>query len=208
MARILKWLTALTLLALLVLAAGALNGVSVQSKPALTLARLEVRPGWLALLRGRLEIATLVLRQVVDAILLSLQKKKRSAPAASGLQPEKTPDLKSDDPAAGPSAAPDWLLHRAVLNGVTWVSLKGAGTTVDAEMRLGADRLPDEASLKVVKGHLRGLRSSLQREEAGRWALRIEVGGGTVAGRLAMQHAPARAGRPDAGVAGSQLETA
>jgi len=62
MARILKWLTVLTLLALLVLAAGALglpvrldgievalwplpavalNGVSVQSKPALTLALLR-----------------------------------------------------------------------------------------------------------------------------------------------------------------------
>jgi len=112
-----------------------------------------------------------------------------TAPAASGLQPEKNPDLKPDDPAAGPAAAPDWLPHRAVLDGVTWVSLKGAGTTVNAEMRLGADRLPDEASLKVVKGHLKGLRSSLQREEAGRWALRIEVGGGTVAGRLAMQRA-------------------
>jgi uncharacterized protein involved in outer membrane biogenesis len=256
MARILKWLTALTLLALLVLAAGtlalqgwvgsddfrqrmereasgalglpvrldgievalwplpavALNGVSVQSKPALTLARLEVRPGWLAMLRGRLEIATLVLRQVVlpqqavDAILLSLQKKKRSDPAASGLQPEKTPDRKPDDPAVSPAAAPDWLPHRAVLNGVTWVSLKGAGTTVDAEMRLGADRLPDEASLKVVKGHLKGLRSSLQREEAGRWALRIEVGGGAVAGRLAMQHAPSAQGGRTLVLQG-QLET-
>lgn len=66
---------------------------------------------------------------------------------------------------AGDEAAVDrWLPRRALLQDVSWVSLKGSRTTVNAGMRLGAD--------------------SLRREEAGQWALRVEVGGGTVAGRL------------------------
>lgn len=174
------------------LPAVALNGVRVQTKPALTLARLELRPGWLALLRGRLEIATLVLRdavlpqQAIDVLLLSLQKRKQSAPAGPRLPAEKTPKPGGDADAA----VTDWLPRRALLQGVSWVSLKGASTTMDAELRLGGDGLLDDASLHVLKGNLQGLRGRLQREEAGQWALRIDVGGGTVAGRIGMQGAP------------------
>lgn len=176
------------------LPAVALDGVRVQTRPPLTLARLELRPGWLALLRGRLEIATLVLRdavlpqQAIDVLLLSLQKRKQSAPSGPGREAKK---------ASGPGpggdaevAVTDWLPRRALLQGVSWVSLKGASTTMDAELRLGGDGLLDDASLHVVKGNLEGLRGRLQREEAGQWALRIDVGGGTVAGRIGMQGAP------------------
>lgn len=174
------------------LPAVALNGVRVQTKPALTLARLELRPGWLALLRGRLEIATLVLReavlpqQAIDVLLLSLQKRKQSAPAGPRLPTEKTPKPGGD----AEVAVTDWLPRRALLQGVSWVSLKGASTTMDAELRLGGDGLLDDASLHVLKGNLQGLRGRLQREEAGQWTLRIDVGGGTVAGRIGMQGAP------------------
>ncbi len=176
------------------LPAVALNGVRVQTRPPLTLARLELRPGWLALLRGRLEIATLVLRdavlpqQAIDALLLSLQKRKQSAPGGAGLPAEKTP--KSQPGGEAGAAVTDWLPRRALLQGVSWINLKGAGTTADAELRLGGDGLLDDASLHVVKGNLQGLRGRLQREEAGQWALRIDVGGGTVAGRIGMQGAP------------------
>lgn len=185
-----------------------LSGISVQSKPALTLARLEVRPGWAVLLQGRLEIATLVLRQAVlpqkaiDAILLSLQKKKQSASVTPGLPPENASNGKP-----GEAAVTDWLPRRALLEEVSWISLKGARTTVDAEMRLGADSLPDEASLKVVQGNLKGLRGSLQREEAGRWALRIDVGGGKVEGRLNLSQVPAAPGGGGALALQGQLET-
>lgn len=76
------------------LPAVALAGIELQSRPPLTLARLELRPGWAALLQGRLEVTTLVLReavlpqQAIDEILLSLQKKKQSALALQGLQPK------------------------------------------------------------------------------------------------------------------------
>lgn len=190
------------------LPAVALNGVQVLSKPALTLVRVEVRPGWVGLLQGRLEIATLLLRQAVlpqqavDAILLSLQKKKQLAVAATGPQPGKTSSTSPGDDAA----VTDWLPRRAVLEGVSWISAKGVRTTVDAEMRLGVDSLPDEASLKVVQGNLKGLHGSLQREEAGAWALRIEVGGGTVAGRIGMRQLPSPRGG-QALVLQGQLET-
>jgi len=196
------------------LPAVALSGIEVQSRPPLTLARLELRPGWAALLQGRLEVATLVLReavlpqQAIDAMLLSLQKKKQSALASPGLQPKMASNLQpaSAAVAGGETAVNRWLPRRALLQDVSWVSLKGSRTTVDAGMRLGADSLPEEASLKVTLGHLRGLNGSLRREEAGQWALRVEVGGGTVAGRLGMQRAPSAQGG-QALVLQGQLET-
>lgn len=172
------------------LPAVALNGVRVQTKPPLTLARLELRPGWLALLRGRLEIATLVLRdavlpqQAIDALLLSLQKRKQSTSTGPGPEAKRAPDA---EPGDAEVAVTDWLPRRALLQGVSWTNLKGASTTMDAELRLGGDGLLDDASLHVVKGNLQGLHGRLQREQAGQWALRIEVGGGTVAGRIGMQ---------------------
>lgn len=193
------------------LPAVALSGIEVQSRPPLTLARLELRPGWAALLQGRLEVATLVLReavlpqQAIDAILLALQKRKQSAPALAGSLPKNASSLQPAS-GAGETAVDRWLPRRALLQDVSWVSLKGSRTTVDAGMRLGADSLPDEASLKVTQGHLRGLDGSLRREEAGQWALRVEVGGGTVAGRLGMQRPPSAQGG-QALVLQGQLET-
>jgi hypothetical protein len=173
------------------LPAVALDGIEVQSRPPLTLARLELRPGWLALLRGRLEIATLVLRdavlpqQAIDVVLLSFQKRKQTAPPAPGRKPASPQAMPGKD--AGTKAATDWMPRRALLRGVSWINLKGASTTLDAELRLGDDGLLDDASLQVVKGNLLGLRGKLQREEDGQWALRVDVGGGTVQGRIGMQ---------------------
>lgn len=168
-----------------------LEGIEVQSRPPLTLARLELRPVWLALLQGRLEIATLVLRdavlpqQAIDVVLLSLQKRKQPAPAASGPKPVSPPAPSGGT--AGATAVADWLPRRALLRGVSWVNLKGVSTTLDAELRLGVDGLLDDASLQVVKGNLQGLHGQLRREEDGQWALRVDVGGGTVQGRIGMQ---------------------
>ena len=74
------------------LPAVALDGLAIGSKPPLTLERVEARPLWAGLLRGRLEIATLVVRQAVvpeqgvAAISAALLRKSAaaSAPAGSG----------------------------------------------------------------------------------------------------------------------------
>lgn len=177
------------------LPAVALSGISVKSKPPITLERLEVRPQWQPLLTGRLAVATLLVRKAVlpqqgiDAVLLLLQKKKTPARAAAGAP---------SAPAA--QASMDWLPRRTVLDEVTWISAAGARTTVNAEAELGDDGLPDDVSLKLVKGNLQGLQASLKREEpkagaAGdEWALRVDVGGGKVEGKLGLKKVPAAAG--------------
>src|SRR6186713_239315 len=84
------------------LPAVALSGISVQSKPAITVERVEVRPQWRPLLQGRLVVSTLLVRRAVlpqqgiDGVLLLLQKKKPAAaaapaPAAASAQPQGAP---------------------------------------------------------------------------------------------------------------------
>jgi uncharacterized protein involved in outer membrane biogenesis len=192
------------------LPAVALGGLSVQSKPPVTLERVEVRPKWPALLRGRLEVATLVVRKAVlpqrgmDAILLALAKKKQTA----------SPAAPAPKPVAGEVEAEtdlSWLPRRTVLDDVTWVSESGAQTALDGEARLGDDGLPDSASLRLIRGNLQGLKAELKREPATagaasaasapvtpageQWALRIDVGGGKVEGKLGLQRIQAKNSR-------------
>lgn len=179
------------------LPAVALSGISVQSKPPITLGRVEVRPQWQPLLKGRLAVSTLLVRKAVlpqqgiDAVLLLLQKKKTPAQASAAAA--------SSAQAQEGQASMDWLPRRTVLDEVTWVSAAGARTTVNAEAQLGDDGLPDSVSLKLVKGNLEGLEASLKRDapQAGavgdEWALRVDVGGGKVEGRLGLKKVPAAA---------------
>jgi hypothetical protein len=173
------------------LPAVAVTGISVQSKPPITVERVEVRPQWQALLRGRLVVSTLLVRRAVlpqqgiDGVLLLLQKKKPAAPIPAAAQAQ-----------SAQTAQMDWLPRRTVLDEVTWISAAGARTTVQADARLGDDGLPDNVTLKLLKGNLQGLEASLKREEpkpapAGdEWALRIDVGGGKVEGTLGLKKVP------------------
>lgn len=177
------------------LPAVALSGISVQSKPPITVERVEVRPQWLPLLTGRLVVSTLLVRRAVlpqqgiDGVLLLLQKKKTAATAA--------PSPASAAAAQPQTAQLDWLPRHTVLDEVTWISAAGARTTVQADARFGDDGLPDNVALKLLKGNLQGLEASLKREEqkaaAGgdEWALRVDVGGGKVEGTLGLKKVPA-----------------
>jgi hypothetical protein len=176
------------------LPAVALSGISVQSKPPLTLERVEVRPEWRPLLLGRLEVATLLVRRAVlpqqgiDALLLLLQKKKQAAP----VKPGATASAANVSPEMNKL---DWLPRRTVLDDVTWVNTTGARTTVKGEASLGTDGLPENASLKLTEGNLQGLEATLERVEAqageasgaAQWDLLVKVGGGKVEGRLGLQ---------------------
>lgn len=164
------------------LPAVAVSDLRVQTQPPLTLGRLEARPVWAGLLGGRLEIATLVVRDLVvpatgvAAIGAAMQKKAAApgttAPSGSG---------------GGLSLVP----RRALLERVTWVDEKGARTTLDAQLQLGGDRLLDKASFKILQGRLAGARGEIQRGD-GQWPLRIDVGGGRVSGPLTLT--PAKGG--------------
>lgn len=149
----------------------ALKDIEIQSKPPLALGRVEVRPEWQSLLQGRLVVTTLIVRQAVlpqqgiDALLLARQKKPpvvaATAPAASQAKAAQAP-AGTPPPAPAPMA---WLPRRTLLDQVTWISAVGASTTFNAEARLGADGLPDSASLSLTRGHLQGLQAALARKE-------------------------------------------
>ncbi|MFC6281809.1 MULTISPECIES: hypothetical protein [Polaromonas] len=188
------------------LPAVAFEGLTVQSKPPVTLERLEVRPQWQALLQGQLRVSTLIVRKAVlpqqgiDAILLALQKKPAAtavpaAKASAAAKPSEAAPATTDDLA--------WLPRRTVLDDVTWVSAKGTSTALEGEARLAPDGLPDSASLRLIRGNLQGLSAQLTREPraAGQastddqWALRVDVGGGKIEGKLGMQRGAGKAGR-------------
>lgn len=157
----------------------ALDGIQIKTQPALTLARLELQPVWAALWQGRLELATLRVReavlpaQAVDALVLLLQKKKKA-------------DKTSPEP--GEVSALAFIPRRMVFEGVTWVNVKGVGVTIDAQAVLSEDGLPQTASIKVLKGQLEGSKLDLLREDNS-WRLALAVGGGTIKGKVHLQPA-------------------
>ncbi len=202
------------------LPAVALNNIQVQSTPAITVGRMEARPRWQPLLQGQLVVATLIVRQAVlpqlglDALLQAMQtlsKKKLLAPVSIGPEPDlntkKGMIRVSDAPltaspsgsASGPVAMA-WLPRRTLLDDVTWVSAAGTATAFDGQALLGDDGLPDSASVKLIRGNLQGLRAELKRQSGAEkpgmhaWALRMDVGGGSVTGPVNVQLPPAHAG--------------
>ena len=163
------------------LPAVALEGVQIQTRPALTLERIEVRPAWRGLMQGQLELATVLVRGAllpqagIDALLLLLQKKKQL-----------TQDTQR------PEAENAYIPRRTVLDKVTWVSAAGTRLMIDADAQLSPQGLPDDVSIKILKGPLQGSTARLQRQ-AHDWTLAMSVGGGTVKGAFQSQPAP-RAG--------------
>ncbi len=196
------------------LPAVALSGIEVKTAAPITVGRVEVRPLWRPLLSGRLEVATLLVRRAVipqkgvDAVMLAMQK-KNPEPAAAPKGSKPPAPAKDVGGAEAGAAVAAFLPRRTVLDDVTWVSVAGARTTVQADAQLGSDGLPDNATFKLLKGHPQGLQATLVRKEAAadlasvghEWALKVNVGGGTVEGPLGLQRAPGAEGRgPQGGV--------
>lgn len=173
-----------------------ISGVQVQTRPALTLERVEVRPAWGGLLQGRLELATLLLHGVtlpqggIDAVLTGLQRKKREGPTAKGQESEGASALR-------------YIPARTVLDNLTWVSAKGTRVTLDADVRLSPQGLPDDVTVNVLQGAMQGAKARLQRQ-GNDWTVAVQVGGGTVKGSAQLQ--PAAQSGPKFALKG-QLET-
>ena len=163
------------------LPAVAADDVQIQTRPMLTVGRIEARPVYGALLSGRLAVATLVVRKAVlpqtaiTALAAAVQKKgnKAAKPAAK--------------PATSPGrGAMDMLPRRAVFDDITWIDEKGQRMTADAEADLAADGLLEKASFKIEQGRLAGTRGKVERE-GDQWPVRVEIGGGHIAGKLKLQ---------------------
>lgn len=156
------------------------EGIRLQTKPALSIERVEVRPVWADLLRGQLAPATLVVRRAVlpqpalDAVLMLLQKKKQEA--KTKLEEE------GDLPLA-------LLPRRTLLEELSWVDAKGVALTISAQADLSADGLPQNMTLEMLKGRLQGSRLQLQRDTGQAWQVEVLAGGGTIKGRIELQSA-------------------
>ncbi len=159
------------------LPAVALEGLNIQARPALTLARVEARPVWSALLVGRLAISTLVVREaVLPQATIVLLGARIQDPARNPAPPG------ADDRATDLS----WLPRNIVLDDVTWIGAQGGSSTVQAELALDEDGWPAEVTVAVLRGALEGAKAQLQREadNATAWNLKVDVGGGTLQGPL------------------------
>lgn len=153
----------------------ALDGMAIGSRPPLTLERVEARPVWAALLRGRLEVATLVVRQAVVP--------EQAVAAISAAL------LRKRNPVAAPAASTQrqaWWPRRARFDKVSWVDARGNSTTLDAQVAMDEDGLPATATLKVVRGRLAGAAVNMKREGQA-WLVKADIGGGKVSGKLALQ---------------------
>lgn len=165
------------------LPAVAAEGIALATRPVLTLERLEVRPVWRALLVGRLELATVLVRGAVlpqsgiDAVLLVLQKKEHATQAARGLEPENTINM---------ALVP----QRTVLENVSWISAQGTRIVLDADAQLSPQGWPDDVSIKLLKGHWQGATARLQRQNND-WTLVTALGGGSLKGQFQLQPAAA-----------------
>ena len=153
----------------------AVHDVRIQTRPAVTLQRVEAQPVWTSLLVGRPELGALTVRNAVlpqqglAAVIASLQKQE----AAAAGKPAKA--------AAAPA-----LPRRIVLDRVTWVDAKAQKLTVDAQVQFEGELLPQDARVHVVEGRYAGVRARLERQ-AEAWQLRGEIGGGTITGPLRLQ---------------------
>lgn len=156
----------------------AVDRLQVRTRPAITLERVEARPRWQALLQGRLEIATLVVRNAVIP-------EQTLAVLAAGAQKQGDKPQRAD-----PRRSIAMVPRRAILDGVTWVWAKGGRSTIDAQFGLAADGLPQDGRIEVREGRFQGAKAALDRAPEGHWSLRADLGGGTVKGRLQLQPRP------------------
>lgn len=179
------------------LPAVALEQVRVRSQPPLSLERIEARPAWLALLQGRREIATLLVRnavvpqQALGAIAAGFDKAQRVAKKEGG------------GTVGAPAAS--LLPRRIVLDHVTWGYPMGGSSTVDAQANLAADGLPALVKMSVRQGRFQGARASLTRGDAN-WLLQADIGGGTVKGPIKVQPAAKGISVVDAQLTTSNVE--
>lgn len=157
------------------LPAVAVERIVLQTQPALTVERVEVRPVWTDLLQGKVAPATLVVRRAVlpqpglDALQAALQKKKRDS------------QQEADVPW-------QFLPRRTVLDGLTWVDAKGTAITLQADATLSPDVWPQQVQGQILQGRLQGAKLALQREaQAHAWGVKLQVAGGSITGRLELQ---------------------
>jgi hypothetical protein len=181
------------------LPAVALNRVEIATQPLIRIERIEARPVLAALLSGRLELSTLLVRQADvsqaaadDLLAAHNDRRRRSDPGATGALP--------------PTDVVQVVVpQRVVLDAATWRNATGAVTMFDADARLDSQGLPDTLAVTLLAGALQGTRLSAQRVSGqNEWGLDLEIAGGSVKGKVQL---PTGTGTKPAITLTGQLET-
>jgi hypothetical protein len=140
----------------------ALQGLQIQTEPALVAQRVELRPAWGSLLREprQLELLALHLQGVqlpqrgLDQLQQLLSKKERSTQHPQGKNDQKASK-------ATPHTAPSLLgalaiPQRITLDQLVWQSMAGERLAVSGSIQLSAARDAAQLDLKLAGGTLRG----------------------------------------------------
>ena len=189
------------------LPAVALNRVEIETRPQqIRIERIEVRPVAAALLSGRLELSTLLVRQAdlsqaaVDDLLAARLTRKSATASGKTSQPKRSASDSAGGPADPPAADVIQIVipRRVVLDSTTWRGGNGSVTMFNADARLDPQALPDELVVTLLAGPLQGARLRLQRQAqapqgpppARAWEVAMELAGGTVKGKLQMPQLP------------------
>ena len=165
-----------------------LDGAQVQASKSITAGRIELRPQWRGLLRREPQIDSLLLRDVqlpelaLQGLFATLEKSSAAAGKAS------PPPLQQAKP-------PGWLPRRIVLQNLSWIDAKGTAWSLDADVLLGAEHLPETLELKLIDGRWKGAQLELRRDRTRQvqdetanwpaWAVQAKLAGGSIQGRLA-----------------------
>ncbi len=187
----------------------ALEAVAVQTQPALTARRIELRLQLGELLAGRLAVASLVVigadlpQTGIDQLLQAVRTASdAAAPAMTAPTGKDSADARkragSSEPAA-PATRPLLLIpRRLTLDDVTWRNSRGEATTLDAVATLDLLGLPDALELRLRAGDFAGAQIKATRQAPGAkdpgdlaWDVLAQHAGGTIAGVLTVQE-PAR----------------
>lgn len=155
-------------------------GIRLKTAAPITAHRVEVRPSWPALLRGRLALSSLVLEGAdvpqagVDEWMQL--RKRHQVPARPGADP-------------GPNAdALAMLPRRLVVERLRWLRKGAEPLAVDARLLLdSSDHAPRTLELKVLEGAWRDARLQLDRRSAQSWELKANLAGGTVLGPVQVE---------------------
>lgn len=155
-------------------------GIRVQTAAPITAHRVEVRPAWRALLRGRLALTSLhvegaeVPQAGIDEWME--RRERRQAAAKKGAEP-------------GPSAEVLAMLPRRVdVERLRWLRKGAEPLAIDARLRLDAvDHAPQSVDVKVLEGAWRDAHLQLERRAAQTWDFKLNLAGGTVKGPVQLE---------------------
>lgn len=176
------------------LPAVALNRVEVATQPVIRIERIEVRLVLAALLSGRLEWSTLLVRQadLSQAAVADLLAARQTRQAEKDRQRRAVRgeiEAKSRLPQA--DVVQVVVPRRVLLDAATWRNARGAATMFNADAQLGPQGLPDALALTVLAGTLQGARLSLLRTASkSDWDVDLDLAGGTVKGKLQLRQRP------------------